>query len=84
MHLNDNSNEFIKEENVSSAPSTNDDTKNINDQKDNFTNLEDYNFGWSKYSEIMNGRFAMLGFLAIIMIELINKQSFLNWIGLIN
>jgi len=83
MNLNDNSNELIKEENDSSTPSTND-TKKIEDQEDNFADLEDYNFGWSKYSEIMNGRFAMLGFLAIILIELINKQSFLNWIGLIN
>ena len=83
MNLNDNSNELIKEENDSSTPSTND-TKNNEDQEDNFSDLEDYNFGWSKYSEIMNGRFAMLGFLAIILIELINKQSFLNWIGLIN
>ena len=34
--------------------------------------IEDsYKFGWSNYSEITNGRFAMLGFLAIILIELI-------------
>ena len=32
--------------------------------------IEDrYKFGWSNYSEITNGRFAMLGFLAIILIE---------------
>ena len=31
--------------------------------------IEDrYKFGWSNYSEITNGRFAMLGFLAIILI----------------
>ena len=29
---------------------------------------EMYNFGWSSYSEITNGRFAMIGFLAIILI----------------
>ena len=45
--------------------------------------LEDrYKFGWSNYSEITNGRFAMLGFLAIILIELISQKSFLNWAGL--
>ena len=41
-----------------------------------------YKFGWSNYSERTNGRFAMLGFLAIILIELINHKSFLNWIGI--
>ena len=40
---------------------------------------DDYKFGWSSYSEITNGRFAMIGFLAIILIELFSKQSFLKW-----
>jgi hypothetical protein len=43
---------------------------------------EIYNFGWSNYSEITNGRFAMIGFLAIILIELFSKQSFLKWAGI--
>ena len=43
---------------------------------------ENYEFGWSNYSEITNGRFAMLGFLAIILIELISQKSFLNWAGI--
>ena len=41
-----------------------------------------YNFGWSSYSEITNGRFAMLGFLAIILIELFSQKPFLNWAGI--
>ena len=41
-----------------------------------------YKFGWSNYSERTNGRFAMLGFLAIILIELISNKSFLNWTGI--
>ena len=46
--------------------------------------LEDeYKFGWSSYSEITNGRFAMIGFLAIILIELFSKQSFLGWAGIL-
>ena len=46
--------------------------------------IEDkYKFGWSGYSEITNGRFAMVGFLAIILIELISHKSFLNWAGII-
>ena len=44
---------------------------------------DEYKFGWSSYSEITNGRFAMIGFLAIIMIELLSKQSFLKWAGIL-
>ena len=44
---------------------------------------EQYKFGWSSYSEITNGRFAMIGFLAIIIIELFSKQSFLKWAGIL-
>ena len=44
---------------------------------------EMYNFGWSSYSEITNGRFAMIGFLAIILIELFSKQPFLKWAGIL-
>ena len=42
-----------------------------------------YNFGWSSYSEITNGRFAMIGFLAIILIVLISQESFLKWAGIL-
>ena len=46
--------------------------------------IEDkYKFGWSSYSEITNGRFAMIGFLAIVLIELFSKQSFLKWAGIL-
>ena len=46
--------------------------------------IEDkYKFGWSSYPEITNGRFAMIGFLAIILIELFSKQSFLKWAGIL-
>ena len=44
---------------------------------------EMYNFGWSSYSEITNGRFAMIGFVAIILIELFSQQSFLKWAGIL-
>ena len=44
---------------------------------------DEYKFGWSSYSEITNGRFAMIGFLAIILIELFSRQSFLKWAGII-
>ena len=44
---------------------------------------DEYKLGWSSYSEITNGRFAMIGFLAIILIELFSKQSFLKWAGIL-
>ena len=47
-------------------------------------NIDDeYKFGWSSYSEITNGRFAMIGLLAIILIELFSQQPFLKWAGIL-
>ena len=48
------------------------------------TDIEnEYKFGWSNYSEITNGRFAMIGFIAILLIELFSQQSFLKWAGIL-
>ena len=52
------------------------------DEKSMETN-DEYKFGWSSYSEMTNGRFAMIGFLAIIIIELFSQQSFLKWAGIL-
>ena len=66
------------------------DTNYINEQtKENkfdkkSINIEDdYKFGWNSYSELTNGRFAMIGFLAIILIELFSQESFLKWAGIL-
>ncbi len=40
-------------------------------------------FGWSGYAERVNGRFAMVGFIAILLIEALSKNSFLHWAGLL-
>ena len=40
-------------------------------------------FGWSGYAERINGRFAMIGLIAILLIEAISKISFLEWAGII-
>ena len=40
-------------------------------------------FGWSNYAERINGRFAMIGFIAVLMIETFSKISFLEWAGII-
>ena len=64
----------------------NDINENTRDNKldEKSKNIEDeYKFGWSSYSEITNGRFAMSGFLAIILIELFSQQSFLKWAGIL-
>tara|TARA_B100000963_G_C22184400_1_gene475901 strand:+ start:37 stop:288 length:252 start_codon:yes stop_codon:yes gene_type:complete len=44
----------------------------------------DYNFGWNRYSEITNGRFAMIGFLSILIIEILSRKSFFSWAGILN
>tara|TARA_B100000886_G_scaffold244814_1_gene172087 strand:- start:218 stop:493 length:276 start_codon:yes stop_codon:yes gene_type:complete len=88
-----------KEEQTNSEVTNLEDDKSIEKQKDaNYNNeqtgdnkldeksidVEDeYKFGWSIYSEITNGRFAMIGFLAIILIELFSQQSFLKWSGIL-
>ena len=76
MNLNQDQN---NEENI--------DVEKINSEENKIDNqsieIEDmYKFGWSGYSEITNGRFAMLGFLAIILIELFSQKPFLTWAGI--
>ena len=41
-------------------------------------------FGWSGYAERINGRFAMIGLLAILVVEATSKVSFLEWAGIIS
>jgi hypothetical protein len=40
-------------------------------------------FGWSTYAERVNGRFAMVGFAAVVLIELLSQDTFLHWAGLV-
>ena len=39
-------------------------------------------FGWSHYAERINGRFAMVGLIAVVLIELLSGSTFLQWIGM--
>ena len=41
-------------------------------------------FGWSGYAERINGRFAMIGLMAVLLIEATSKISFLEWAGIIS
>lgn len=48
------------------------------------TTTDSPNFGWSAYAERVNGRFAMIGFSAILLIEAIYHDTFLHWAGFSN
>ena len=40
-------------------------------------------FGWSGYAERVNGRFAMVGFAAVLLVEAISGDTFLRWAGFV-
>jgi hypothetical protein len=40
-------------------------------------------FGWSAYAERVNGRFAMVGFAAVLVVEALSGDTFLHWAGLV-
>ena len=39
-------------------------------------------FGWTSYAEKINGRFAMIGFVALLLLELVTGESFWRWLGI--
>ncbi|MCY3537842.1 MAG: high light inducible protein [Synechococcus sp. SB0667_bin_8] len=39
-------------------------------------------FGWSSYAERINGRFAMVGILVIVAIEVCTGSTVIHWLGL--
>tara|TARA_B100001121_G_scaffold233517_1_gene206998 strand:- start:138 stop:377 length:240 start_codon:yes stop_codon:yes gene_type:complete len=41
-------------------------------------------FGWSGYAERINGRFAMIGLIAVLLVEAFSKISFLEWAGIMS
>ena len=77
---NQNNNENMNEKKINSENTNSEETK-FDEQTLEIENK--YKFGWSSYSEITNGRFAMLGIVAIILIELISQKSFLDWAGIL-
>jgi hypothetical protein len=74
---------MTKEEFDNKQPKVDELIKEEKDDKLSEAVEDNYKFGWGSYSEITNGRFAMIGFLAIILIELISRQSFLKWAGIL-
>jgi hypothetical protein len=45
-------------------------------------NLPEPGFGWTAYAEQINGRFAMLGFWGLILLEIFTQQDIWTWLGL--
>lgn len=39
--------------------------------------------GFTRYAERLNGRAAMVGFVAVIAIEYVTGKGFLSWLGLV-
>ncbi len=39
-------------------------------------------FGWTSYAEQINGRFAMIGFVGLLIVELLTGQGLISWLGL--
>jgi hypothetical protein len=38
-------------------------------------------FGWTTYAEQLNGRFAMIGIILLLILEFVSQQTFFEWIG---
>jgi hypothetical protein len=39
-------------------------------------------FGWNAYAELVNGRFAMIGFVLLLGLELATGQDLWTWLGI--
>ncbi len=64
------------------SPETDDKINNF-DSTPSATTTDIPSFGWSEYAERVNGRFAMIGFSAVLIIEIISHTGFLHWAGLV-
>ena len=56
----------------------------INNLSPSATTTDIPEFGGSGYAERINGRFAMIGLVAVLLVEALSKISFLEWAGIIN
>lgn len=44
-------------------------------------NPSETSFGWTTYAEQLNGRFAMIGIILLLILEWVSQQTFFEWIG---
>ena len=84
MNPSEKSNSNKKEKNKEIDQIENDNLTIGNEDNPTIIKEDKYVFGWGQYSEITNGRFAMIGFAAIILIEVISRKSFFDWAGIIH
>ena len=56
-------------------------TKKV-EQSGQIPSLDEPGFGWTRYSEQVNGRFAMIGFVALLVLEVLTNQGIFTWLGL--
>ena len=77
-----NSNTETNQDHQSKEPEeTDSDNKNLSPSA---TTNDIPEFGWSGYAERINGRFAMIGLIAVLLVEAISKISFLEWAGILS
>ena len=82
--MTSNNSELSKvESSKTTAQANNEEEKNDIDISPSATTTDIPSFGWSEYAERVNGRFAMIGFSAILIIETISHSGFLHWAGLV-
>ena len=84
MNPSEKSNPINKENNDEITQIKNDNLNVSYENNQKISEEDKYVFGWGQYSEITNGRFAMIGFAAIILIEVISRKSFFDWAGIIH
>tara|TARA_B100000927_G_C16115715_1_gene329075 strand:+ start:61 stop:315 length:255 start_codon:yes stop_codon:yes gene_type:complete len=84
MNINEEANSEIKKDSEDQFNSAfKEEDKNPGNEELQTSN-DEYKLGWNQYSELTNGRFAMIGFFAIILIELLSHESFLKWANILN
>ena len=76
-------NEKLNSEESLEQPLSRDESSSGSSNLTTSATTSDYpSFGWSAYAERINGRFAMIGFVALLLIEATSHQSFLGWAGI--
>ncbi len=81
--MNSNNPQLSKVESSNQTIQENNEKDNEVDMTPSATTTDIPSFGWSGYAERINGRFAMIGFIAILLIEILTNTGFLNWAGFV-
>ena len=75
--------DFSEKQGVDETSSESEQVAQVQPPSTSATTQDEPAFGWSGYAERVNGRFAMLGFISILLIEAVSQDSFLHWAGLL-